>query len=117
MLVLQTQLNNSFNAVIELSFNEIIYNFKIKNALIVVVDASQMSKNIFSQRLKYQQKIVDAIVFVNVKIKVYYNVKHQFIFFRFNDRVYLRLHQNYKLFNSYNQKMFNQRCEFFIVKR
>ena len=92
MLILQTQLNNFFNVVIELLFNKIIYNFKIKNALIVVVDASQMSKNIFNQRLKYQQKIVDVIVFVNVKIKIYYDVKHQFIFFNFNDRVYLRLY-------------------------
>ena len=51
--ILQTQLNNSFNVVIDLFFNEIIYDFKIRNALIVV-DASQMSKDIFSQRLKYQ---------------------------------------------------------------
>ena len=91
MLTLQTQLNNFFNIVIELFFNKIIYNFKIKNALIVV-DISQILKNNFNQRLKCQQKIVDAIIFVNVKIKIYYNVKHEFIFFRFNDRVYLRLY-------------------------
>ena len=117
MLILQTQLNNFLNVVIELLFNKIIYNFKIKNALIVVIDASQMLKNIFNQRLKYQQKIVDAIAFVNIKIKIYYDVKHQFIFFNFNDRVYLRLHQKYKFFDNHNRKMFNQRCEFFIVKR
>ena len=76
MLILQTQLNNFFNIVIELLLNEIIYNFKIKNALIVVVNTSQMLKNIFNQRLKYQQKIVNVIVFVNVKVKIYYDVKH-----------------------------------------
>ena len=93
MSALQAQLNNFFNVVIDLFFNEIIYDFKIKDALIVV-DASQMSKDIFSQRLKYQQKIADVTTFVNVKIKIYYDVKHQFIFFRSDDRVYLRLHQN-----------------------
>ena len=76
-----------------------------------------MSKDIFNQRLKYQQKTADVTIFVNVKIKIYYDVKHQFIFFRFDDRVYLRLHQNYKFFDNHNRKMFNQRCEFFIVKR
>ena len=76
-----------------------------------------MSKNIFNQRLKYQQKIVDVTTFVNVKIKIYYDVKHQFILFRFDDRVYLRLHQNYKFSDSHNRKMFNQRCELFIIKR
>ena len=114
--VLQTQLNNSFNVAIDLSLNEVIYDFKVRDALIVI-DASQVSKNIFSQRLKYQQKTADVIVFVNAKTKIYYDVRHQSIFFRSDDRVYLRLHQNYKLSDSHNRKMFNQRCELFIVKR
>ena len=76
-----------------------------------------MSKNIFNQRLKYQQKTADVTAFANVKIKIYYDVKHQFILFRSDDRVYLRLHQNYKLSDNHNRKMFNQRCEFFTVKR
>ena len=114
--VLQTQLNNFLNVAIGLSLNEVIYDFKVRDALIVI-DASQVSKNIFSQRLKYQQKIADATAFVNAKIKIYYDVRHQSILFRSDDRVYLRLHQVYKFSDSHNRKMFNQRCEFFIIKR
>ena len=115
---LQTQLNNSLNVVIELSLNEMIYDFKIKK-LIFVIENSQslISKNILSQRLKYQREIANVTVFVNAKTKIYYDSRHQSIFFRFDDRVYLRLHQKYQLSNRSNKKMFNQKCELFIVKR
>ena len=95
-----------------------IYDFKIKK-LIFVVENSQslISKNIFNQRLKYQRKIANVIVFVNVKTRIYYDFRHQSIFFRLDDRVYLRLHQKYQLSNRSNTKMFNQKCELFIVKR
>ena len=36
----------------------------------------KMSKIIFERRLKYQQKAINAIVFVNIKVKIYYDVKH-----------------------------------------
>ena len=121
LFVLQIQLNNSFNVAIELTFNEIIYDFKTWKLFFVVViaiiDESQMSNDIFNQKLKYQQKIVDVIVFVNVKIKIYYDVHHQFILFNSNDKIYLRLHHEYQLSNKFNKKMFNQRCESFIIKR
>ena len=113
---LQIQLNNVVNAFTKLSLNEIIYDFRIKK-FIFVVKFQNMSKNIFQQRLKYQRETVDVIFFVNAKIKMYYDVRHQSIFFRFDDRVYFRLHQKYQLSNRSNKKMFNQRFEFFIVKR
>ena len=76
-MFLQAQLNNFFNITIELFFNEIIYNFKIREILTIVVnEIIKMLKNIFNQRLKYQRETIDVIVFVNVKIKIYYNVKH-----------------------------------------
>ena len=109
-------MNNVVNAFIKLSFNEIVYDFRVKK-FIFVVKFQNISKNIFQQRLKYQREIVDVIVFVNAKIKMYYDARHQSIFFRFDDRVYLRLHQKYQLSNRSNKKIFNQRCEFFIVKR
>ena len=118
MLFLQTQLNNFFNITIELSLNKIIYKFKTREILIIAADEIiKMLKNIFNQRLKYQREIIDVIVFVNVKVKIYYNVKHQVIFFCFDEKIYLRLHYNYKLLDRFNRKMFNQRYESFIVKR
>ena len=113
---LQAQLNNVVNAFIELLFNNVIYDFRVKK-FIFVVKFQNISKNIFQQRLKYQRETIDVIVFVNAKIKMYYDALHQSIFFRFDDRVYFRLHQKYQLSNCSNKKMFNQRCEFFIVKR
>ena len=118
MSFLQTQLNNFFNTTIDLLLNEVIYNFKTREMLAIVAnEIIQMLKNIFNQRLKYQREAVDVTIFVNVKIKVYYNAKHQAIFFRFNKKIYFWLHHNYKLLDRFNRKMFNQRCEFFTIKR
>ena len=68
-------MNNFFNVVIELSLNKIVYNFKIRK-LIFVIDFQKISKIIFEQRLKYQREVVNVIVFVNIKAKVYYDIKH-----------------------------------------
>ena len=75
MFLLQAQLNNFFNVVTELSSNEVMYNFKIRK-LMFVIDFQKISKVIFEQQLKYQRKVADVTIFVNVKAKVYYNVKH-----------------------------------------
>ena len=83
----------------------------------VKIDVNQTSKDIFNQRLKYQRETTDVIVFVNVKIKIYYDFRHQIIFFRFDERVYLRLNHDYKLLDWFNRKMFNQKCDFFTIKR
>ena len=80
-----------------------IYDFKTREMLAIVVvvdiDITRTPKNIVSQRLKYQRKAVDVTIFVNAKVKIYYNVKHQAIFFCFDEKVYLQLHYNYKLFD------------------
>ena len=94
-------MNNSFNIAIELSLNEIIYDFKVRK-LVFVINFQKISKIIFEQRLKYQRKVVDVTTFVNVKTKMYYNVKHQFILFNFGDKIYLRLYQSYNLFDRFN---------------
>ena len=113
---LQTQLNNSLNAITELSLNEVIYEFKVRK-LMFVIDSQKLSKVIHERRLEYQREVIDATTFANAKVKMYYDAKHQLILFNFDDRVYLRLHQDYNLSDRSNRKMFNQRCELFIVKR
>ena len=67
--------------------------------------------------MKYKQKTIVVIVFVNAKAKMYYNVRHQFFMFNFENRVYLRLYYEYILFDHFNRKMFNQRRDSFFVKR
>ena len=90
------------------------------NNVVAVIESTQQLNNIFNfskRRLKYQQKTVDVIVFVNVKAKIYYNAKHQSILFKSNNKMYLKLNYDYKLSDCNNRKLNNQRCDFFIVKR
>ena len=120
---LQAQFNNSINVVIDLSFNEVVYEFKIRKFISVFVSFSisfaerDEFEFIVNRRMKYKQKTVVVIVFVNAKIKVYYDARHQSFMFNFENRVYLRLHHEYILFDHFNRKMFNQRCDSFFVKR
>ena len=109
-------LNNVFNVIIDLSINEIIYDFKIRDALfnffttLIEIDLS-------IKRLKYRQKTIDATVFVNVKIKIYYDVRHISLLFKTKNYVYFRLYHKYQLSNRLNKFFFQQRCEFFLIKR
>ena len=101
--------------IIDLTFNEIIYDFKIRKTLTTLFVDQIM--NLSTQRLKCRQKIIDAIVFVNVKIKIYYNVRHTSLLLKIENYVYLRLHHEYRLFNKFERKIFQQRCDSFLIKR
>ena len=115
---IQAQLNNSFNKVIDLISNEMIYDFKIKNALFNITKVNIVNAQDLSiQRLKYQRITIDAIVFATTKIKIYYDVKHTSILFNEDDYVYLRLNKNYKLSKRFNSKLSQQRCDFFKILR
>lgn len=114
---LQAQLNNSPNAATGLSPNEVIYGFKTRELITAAGGSSQIPEDISSQRWEYQREAADATAFANAKAKVYYDARHQPVFFRPGDRVYLRLHQGYKLPGNPNRKMSNQRCGPFEVKR
>ena len=116
---LQIQFNNFVNVVIDLSLNEINYDFKIRDALF---NLSNQSKTIsvadFSiQRLKYRREAADVSVFVNVKVKIYYDARHTSLFLKIDDYAFFRLHQNYQLFDRFNKKTSQQRCDFFFIKR
>ena len=67
--------------------------------------------------MKYKQKAVAAIAFVNAKTKMYYDARHQSFMFNVENRVYFRLHHEYILSDHFNKKMFNQRCDSFMIKR
>ena len=115
---IQAQLNNSLNTVIDLVSNEMIYDFKIRDALFSITKINTVNaQDLSTQRLKYQRKTIDAIVFATTKIKIYYDVKHTSILFNENDYVYLRLNKNYKLSKRLNSKLSQQRCDFFKILR
>ena len=113
---IQAQLNNSLNTVIDLVSNEMIYDFKIRDALfnitkINIVNAQDLS----TQRLKYQQETTDATVFATTKAKIYYDVRHTSILLKKDEYVYLRLNKEYKLSKRFNSKLSQQRCELFQI--
>ena len=115
---IQTQLNNAFNVVTNLSSNEINYDFKMKDILINfnnIITANSVDLSI--KRFEYRQKAVDVIAFAAVKSKVYYDVKHTLILLKVDEYVYLRLHQDYQLSNKSNRKFSQQRCELFKIIR
>ena len=113
---IQVQLNNSLNTVTDLASNEMIYDFKIKNALFSITKVNIVNAQDLSiQRLKYQRKTIDVIVFATTKVKIYYDVRHTSILFEKDEYVYLRLNKEYKLSKRLNSKLSQQRCEFFKI--
>ena len=114
--IIQTQWNNSLNVVTNLFFNEIIYDFKVRNALFSIIETNIVNTlNLSAQRMKYQREIVDAIDFVAAKIKVYYDARHTSILLRSDEKIYLQLNKDYKLFDKLNSKLSQQRCESFKI--
>ena len=109
-------MNNSLNVVTNLSSNEIIYDFKVKDALFNIIEINTVKTlNLSAQRMKYQREVVDAIDFVVAKIKIYYDARHTFILLRSNEKTYLQLNKDYKLFDKLNSKFSQQRCESFKI--
>ena len=115
LLFLQAQLNNAVNIATNLSLNEIIYDFKIREVLITLFVAQVV--DLSTQRLKYKQKVVDVTAFANVKTKIYYDARHTLLLLKARDYAYLRLYYDYRLLNKLDQKLFQQRCELFLIKQ
>lgn len=68
-------------------------------------------------RLRYRQEIVDAVAFANVKSKVIYNKRYKSLLLQKDDKMFLRLHKNYKLSGKTNSKLSHQRCDSFKIKK
>ena len=125
LLMIQTNFNNSFNAIIDLTFNELMYDFRMKNRLIAIskkIDEKFMTNEIFKNflnaiRLRMRQKAIDAVTFKNVKAKLIHDKRYKSLFMKKRNKIYLKLHKKYKLSKIINSKFSNQRCESFLVKR
>ena len=114
----QTQLNNSFNSTTRLTSNEIIYDFKIKDAVFLLTSINELIVDDISQkRLKYCNEIIEIYAFANVKTKLYYNTRYTFFLLNFENKIYLRLNHEYHLSKKLNRKLSSQRCNSFSIKR
>ena len=119
-------MNNVFNATIDLTSNEIIYDFKIRNKLTIVLKnfeqftfmSNKKLKKIFDDtRFQFRQKISNVIFFDNVKIKLMYDKRHKVLLLKKINKTYFKFHKKYKLSKNQNQKLSNQRYELFLIKR
>lgn len=108
MFILQVQLNKSFNVATKLSLNKVIYNFKIKKALLLLYNSKSTRDNIVNKQLKYCTKVANAILFANAKTKIYYNAKYILLILRLDNCIYLYLNYNYYLFDKSNKKILLQ---------
>lgn len=55
--------------------NKIIYDFKIKKALLFLHDDNLMRDDIVNKRLEYRTKATNVTTFVNAKTKIYYDAR------------------------------------------
>ena len=114
--IIQSQLNNSSNASIELASNEIIYDFKVRDTISTLNQRNLSEESATNRRKKYQAEANDAIAFANVKMKIYYDFRHKPLLLKSEEKIYLRLNKDYKL-SDHHKKLSQQKCEFFLIKR
>ena len=110
-------MNNASNAIIDRSFNEIMYEFKLRDVLIALIRKFIKIDDVDFECFRHQRKAIDVISYVMIKIKIMYDARHILLLFKSNDKVFLRLHKKHTLFNKLNIKLFNQRVDSFFIKR
>ena len=79
--VLQLFFNNVINAIIDYVSNEIVFEFKSREILTIIVIKKfttiiNVKKKFANNKFIFRKKIVDVTFFVNAKIKIYYDVRH-----------------------------------------
>ncbi len=106
-----------------------MYEFKIKNILFtfIISESFEKSSSFSSEfkildmlretRLRNRQETVDAVFFVNVKVKILYDKKHKSLFLKSEEKIFFRFQKDYNLLKLINKKISQQRCDFFIIKR
>ena len=62
-----------------------------------------------------RENVENIIIFANAFNKIKYNIVHETINIKIDDKVYLRLHQNYIITKLINHKLLHQRVDFFEV--
>ena len=110
---LQVENNNVVHVTIEYSSNELIYEFKINDTLNMLTDLSFEN---YSQLRQIKRDDVDvAMTFVSAFSKARYDEIHRTMKFKIDDKVYLRLHHDYTIFDLFNHKLTKQRMKSFSI--
>lgn len=80
------------------------------------MNVSKLKKTLNKTRFRMRQKTINAMLFANVKTKLYHDKRHKFLLLKKN-KIYLKFYKNYKFSKNSNKKFFNQRCKLFLIKR
>ena len=110
---IQIDNNNVVHAIIEYVSNEFVYEFKINDTLSMLTNLS--SENYSQLRQIKRENVEIAIIFVNVLSKIRYDAMHKTLKFKIDDKMYLRLHHDYIIFDLFNHKLSKQRVKFFSI--
>ena len=95
-----------------MSFNEILFEFNIRETLSFLIELSAKNKERLHFVKKEQTK--DFIAFVNAMIKVRYDEAHTRMKLKIEFMIYLRLHQKY-IISNVNDKLAQQRIDSFEI--
>ena len=110
---MQVENNNVVHVIIEYVSNEFVYEFKINDTLNMLTNLSFEN---YSQLRQIKRDDVETIMtFVNALNKTRYDEVHKTLKIKIDDKMYLRLHHNYIIFDLFNHKLSKQRVKFFSV--
>ena len=87
---LQAESNNVIHVIIEYASNELAYDFRVNDNLIMFADFS--SKNYSWLRQLKRENAESVMIFANALNKIKYDAIHEAINIKIGDSVYLRLH-------------------------
>ncbi len=115
---IQASMNNSVNAFIDLSFNEVLYDFKVIEtlnmldfAVLIRVDDENSLTTLEQEREILRKKTEEAISFANAVMKIRYDQTKTSMHLNKDDFVYLTLHKEYTQFDLINRKFSKQRLD------
>jgi hypothetical protein len=115
---IQVTVNNFTNAFIDLSLNEILYEFKISELLNLLNDTNAINaKNndsftsLKKERIILRNEAENAIVFANVAMKIRLDFIKKSFNLNVSDFVYLKLHKEYTQLDLTNRKFSKQRLK------
>ena len=125
---IQKHINNFVFFIIDKSFNKVVYDFTSiqttnlwKFVVVDVVNNQSFIDEInFFVAARVRVKIIDFIVFVQMKTKRHYDENHKSMHIRKNDYVFIKLHKKYDIsfIVVLNFKYNQQYVDFFrILKR
>ena len=118
---LQLNLNNNVNVIIDIFSNEVALKFKSREIFTIVINKKLIVESnvthFFHDKFLFRQKAADITSFATTKIKIKYDDKHKILRFRLDEKIYFRLHHEYRLLFKSNRKLFNQKTDSFTIKK